>query len=671
MKFNSSLAAIGALTIWCTQITGAQAQSQQLDQITVVTDEQTDQNPGTTPPPAAEPQQETLPGVPGVVLTRQEIELINPADLQDIFADETSVSVGGSTPVSQKIYVHGIEDNNLAVTVDGALQSNSVFHHAGTMLIDPSLLKAARVNAGVAPADVGPGALAGSIEFETVDPKDLLAPGKQYGGFVKSTFDTNSEAFSTGVAAYTRNNGFEALGYYKFIDGDNYEAGNGVEQDATAASLKSGLAKLAYEAMSGDRVEFSYEAVNDDALRPYRANFAYVVRGTTIYPNQPYDLMRQTMAFTYTDETPTGWWDPKLVIGYNHTELETFPDYGSFADIRTVNAKFENNFKVALGSVVAGVDFFDTKSEGGEGDGPLSSNFTAREKDRNFGLYTQARLTPTENSRLSFGGRVDHQQFEGVDGTKLDDTGLSGNISGEYDLNEIFTIKAGYGHVFGRIPLAEALIIQPTWTYDGVETFSSDNFTAGLAANYKGFSFDIAYFNTRLDDAIAYYPARGSSNRDYTADVESEGFDVAVGYRWDSGFFKAKYSNTEVTLDGQPIGSTAFYYGTNMGEIITLQLVHEFQGTGVTVGADAQIALKLDDVIDDGAADQAIPAYEVFNAFVQYIPPTMKNLKLRVDAYNIFDELYSDRATSAQEYSYITPLREPGRSFMFSARAEF
>ena len=161
---------------------------------------QTDQNPGATPPPAAEPQQETLPGVPGVVLTRQEIELINPADLQDIFADETSVSVGGSTPVSQKIYVHGIEDNNLAVTVDGALQSNSVFHHAGTMLIDPSLLKAARVNAGVAPADVGPGALAGSIEFETVDPKDLLAPGKQYGGFVKSTFDTNSEAFSTGVA---------------------------------------------------------------------------------------------------------------------------------------------------------------------------------------------------------------------------------------------------------------------------------------------------------------------------------------------------------------------------------------------------------------------------------------------------------------------------------------
>ena len=132
------------------------------------------------------------------------------------------------------------------------------------------------------------------------------------------------------LPAYTRNNGFEALGYYKFIDGDNYEAGNGVEQNATAASLKSGLAKLAYEAMSGDRVEFSYEAVNDDALRPYRANFAYVVRGATIYPNQPYDLMRQTMAFTYTDETPTGWWDPKLVIGYNRTELETFPDYGSF-----------------------------------------------------------------------------------------------------------------------------------------------------------------------------------------------------------------------------------------------------------------------------------------------------------------------------------------------------
>ena len=54
----------------------------------------------------------------------------------------------------------------LAVTVDGAAQNNKVFHHNGTTLIDPSLLKAVRVDAGVAPADAGFAALTGSIVYE-------------------------------------------------------------------------------------------------------------------------------------------------------------------------------------------------------------------------------------------------------------------------------------------------------------------------------------------------------------------------------------------------------------------------------------------------------------------------------------------------------------------------
>ncbi|TIP52051.1 MAG: TonB-dependent receptor, partial [Mesorhizobium sp.] len=80
-------------------------------------------------------------------------------------------------PSTQKIYVNGVDENNLAVTVDGSRQNNKVFHHNGTYLLDPALLKAASVQAGVAPADAGPGALAGSLGFETKDAVDLLEPG--------------------------------------------------------------------------------------------------------------------------------------------------------------------------------------------------------------------------------------------------------------------------------------------------------------------------------------------------------------------------------------------------------------------------------------------------------------------------------------------------------------
>ena len=45
--------------------------------------------------------------------------------------------------MSQKVYVRGVEETNLAVTIDDARQNNKIFHHNATTLIDPSLLKAA------------------------------------------------------------------------------------------------------------------------------------------------------------------------------------------------------------------------------------------------------------------------------------------------------------------------------------------------------------------------------------------------------------------------------------------------------------------------------------------------------------------------------------------------
>lgn len=608
-------------------------------------------------------------GTPSVTLSKEDLDLIHPTDLQDVFKNETSVSVGGSTPVTQRIYVNGIEDSRLAVTIDGAVQANSTFHHAGSVLLDPSLLKAVRVDPGVAPADAGPGALGGSIQFETVDVKDLLATGKTMGGFVVSSYDTNSETFSLGVSAYTKSNGFEALGFYKLTEGSDWDDGDGVEQDATAADLKTALGKIAYEAQSGDRLEFSYEWVNDDGIRPFRANFA-MVSSPVIFPNQPYDMQRKNFVFNYSDEKPQGIWDPRLVIAFSETRLETYPaaptpgglSDNAFADIETWSGKFENKFAISNGSIVAGVDFFDITSEGG-----LFVSRAGTEKDRNLGVYAQARLTPIKDARLSFGSRIDHQEFEGVDGSKLDDTGFSGNVSGEYDLNEILTLKAGYAHVFGRIPLSEALLNHNSYGYDGVKTFDSDNFTAGVSAEYEGFSFDVSYSSVQIDDAIAVVPGSPFS-RNFTADIETKSFDVAVGYKWQSGYFRAKYSNIDVTLDDDVISTTAFYVGTNIGELISLSAVHEFQDTGVTIGADVQIALQQDDVIP-GA--EPLPSYKVVNAFVQYVPQILPNITLRAEVNNIFDETYSDRATLGFDNSRVTTLKEPGRSLFLSARAEF
>ncbi|WP_156496865.1 TonB-dependent receptor plug domain-containing protein, partial [Alcanivorax sp. HI0083] len=104
-----------------------------------------------------------------------------------------SVSVGGSIPVNEKVYVRGVEETAMLVTVDGARQNNKVFHHNATNLIDPSLLKSASAAAGVASADDGPGALGGALKYETVDVADMLAPGDNLGGFLNGRYASNGD----------------------------------------------------------------------------------------------------------------------------------------------------------------------------------------------------------------------------------------------------------------------------------------------------------------------------------------------------------------------------------------------------------------------------------------------------------------------------------------------
>jgi hemoglobin/transferrin/lactoferrin receptor protein len=76
----------------------------------------------------------------GVSVTSEAIALSNPSDFSELFAAEPTLSVGGSIPMAQKLFVNGIEENNLAISIDGAYQKNRIFHHNTTTLIDPFLL---------------------------------------------------------------------------------------------------------------------------------------------------------------------------------------------------------------------------------------------------------------------------------------------------------------------------------------------------------------------------------------------------------------------------------------------------------------------------------------------------------------------------------------------------
>lgn len=592
-----------------------------------------------------------------------ELDRARMGDLKDLFAGIASVSVGGAIPVAQKIFVNGVDMLNLAVSVDGVSQNNRIFHHVSANVFDPGLMKFVRVDAGAAPADAGPHAMAGAVVMETVDAADVLEEGQTIGGNVRLSYGDNGATFGRSTTLAGRFGGFEWLTYLKRATGDDYETGSGLLVDGSAADLSTALLKLAYETPDGHRFEISGQNLADDALRPYRANF--IADGAPL-PLRRYDTERKTYAFSYENTTAEGFWDPRVVIGKSEVRVGVDqPDYPalgtSWGDSETLSGRVENRFHLAgTDTITVGVDFYDRKST-------YSDDATAdiTEKARNTGIYAQARLDPTEALSLSFGMRWDMQEFTGTTGWNKDFSGLSGNASIAYALNDVLTLRGGISSVFGGLTIEDNFIYNPAWVYDGLQAARSTNYTLGFDYETGTLRLDGELFLTQIEDArISSY--RSNAN----GDAESRGFNLGLGYGWDGGYLRASYSQSKVKVNDAGADSyTALDLGAPLGGVFSVEVQHTPMGSDFTFGGSIEAATDYKDV--DGYSDRAIPGYAVLNLFTEYNAPAIEGLVIRAEVNNLFDKEYADRATYGSDFSSVTPLYEPGRAISIVAAMKF
>ncbi|MEM9632841.1 MAG: TonB-dependent receptor [Pseudomonadota bacterium] len=588
-----------------------------------------------------------------IYIPLEEIQRTDPQNLRDVFAGNASISVGGAIPIAQKVFVNGIDENNLAVSIDGVPQGNRIFHHTNTNYIDPAMLKSVRVDPAVAPADAGFAALGGSIVYETVDVQDLLIKDRNYGAFATVSYETNGNTFTESGAAYGKYGRVELLGYAKFANGDDYENGDGFTVPGTAADFYSVLGKGAVEIDNGYRLEISAQQVRDDSLRPYRANIGGI-GGNFI--TRVYDITRKNFSINFNRDHTEGLWNPQAVIGYSENDFKVPEPYGSEGSGSTWTAKVENVFAFTENnSLTVGADLI---SQLGDYYDPAE---TYQEKLTNVGAYAQARVEAFERVNLSFGGRADSNRFEGKDGTTLDNFGLSGNAFAEVDVYGGFSVNAGYSNVFGGIDLEETFEYWRPWDYTNLKPVRSDNMTAGIKYKNEGWFAEGNVFNTRFRDY-----RDGDSNVNFS----SWGFNLAGGYNWGSGFAKLSYADTRLSLSNAELQS---YYliniGAGTGQIISGEIAHTFDRFDLTLGATLDAALEYDGFVSAGF--DKIDPYTIVNAYAEYKPEQFDFLSLRIEASNIFDETYSDRATYGGEYESVTPLYEPGRSFRLTAKLRY
>lgn len=605
-------------------------------------------------------------------VTSEDLEATAPRNTRQVFQRQSAVTVAGGAAPSQEIYVNGLGQSNLSVTVDGARLPGNVWHHNNSFVLDPAFLKAVRVDTGVAPADAGFGAAAGAIAFETVNARDLLAPSATSGARVQAGFSTNSETLDGSLALYGLKGSFDYLAILSGADGNDYDNGDGDRQRGTEDSLQSGLVKLGYESQTGNRFEFSYEGSEDSADRPLRLNMD-VVRGDFTYNRN--EATRQTTTMRYTRTSPAGIWDPEVLIYFTEADLkrpnesgytEPSGDFNAYVDLW--GGKVENTFGLEMGSVVAGIDYSSYSVDIDRFHFP--DNPRVSEDLQTIGAYTQARLDLTDRFAFSAGLRVDGQKYTAVDGQDFEKSGVSPNATLEYEAVEGLSFFASASRPWLGIPQAEAAVFHANdYTYaPDLKAATSENYKFGANFAYGGWSGSVNWFSTEIKNGEGY---------DYTtytringADLTSEGFDLSVNYGWGSGRAGLNLTDADVQF-----GDTIVFPGSTtaapVGTIAALFIDQEIARYDVTVGGDIQWASKVDDEDFLAAGFEEINAYTVVNLYGLWQPEQVAGLDVRFGIDNLFNENYVARGTYPNREGVVDAVEAPGRSYTVSAVMTF
>lgn len=611
----------------------------------------------------------------GSVVTEQDIADMQPNDASELFARDSQVTVSGGAGPSKRIHVFGLEQSNLAVSVDGVPQFRDNWHHSGSNVVDPAFLKRVEVEAGAAAADAGFAAGAGAVRYETLGARDLVTGDRSQGGRVGLSYGSNGQGLIASLAGYGVYQDADWFVMLHRADGDNYENGDGYEVVGSEPATTGAILKTGYE-FEGHRVELSYEYNKDEADRVTRMNMD-IAQTKEVFPLK---VTRNTLSLRYTEVTPTALWDPEVMIYASRNEYwrpNYFPGgFGDFAmDAGTVGGVAQNRFEVGPGSITAGVDWaYDDYEIDNYGD-----------TDRRFhtlqtmqvGVFVQGRFEFDNGIDISTGARLDNQSFTDWNSERFTATGPSVNGTVSYEFAQGYEVFAGASQTWMGYDLGEYgyLHARPSTmvTDPGYQPATARNYKLGFNATQDNWTGNLTFFDTRLEDlANGYYrESDGSFTLDNAAEYRSRGVTLQGNYSWGSGRFGANLTTAHVEYDGEdalPNGGDAMPIGT----VASLFVDQDIPQHNMRVGATLELADRLDGdyLTEAGFSDHA--GYGVVNAYAEWRPATYENVVVRLGVDNLLDKTYYERSSYVQ-YSPrdVEPLYAPGRTVTLGLNLDF
>ncbi len=224
-------------------------------------------------------QEQDVNSVPSTVTVqdRQDLDRRNVNTIKDLVRYEPGVSVGGAGQRGgiSNYNIRGIDGDRILTQIDGVEIPNSFFNgpYAKTQrnYVDPEIIKRVEILRGPASALYGSNAIGGAVSYFTLDPDDIIKPGKDVGARLKAGYSSADRSWLKSGTVAGRTGEFDGLLHLSQREGHETESygdhgGTGLSRTAAnPADIKTTnvLAKAGWNYNDDDRLAFTYEKYKD------------------------------------------------------------------------------------------------------------------------------------------------------------------------------------------------------------------------------------------------------------------------------------------------------------------------------------------------------------------------------------------------------------------------
>lgn len=399
------------------------------------------------------------------VLDEATLRRQDPTSITDLLRGQPGVDVtsNGSFGKNSSVYIRGTGNESTVLMIDGIRLRSATAGGAAWHYLDPRMFQRAEIVRGPRGSLYGADAVGGVVQLFTPDSEEGGPhPRISVGG---GSFDT--QRYSAGFSGSSGGTRYSFAGSHFTTDGTPVRRGG----EDKGYDNTSGLVRLSHT-FDGDA------EVGVLALR---------ARGSNEYDGGENDFVQQ-VAGIYGELPVTDYWRSRLTLSEARDEFDSVDSFGfSIIDTRTQTARWDNTFTFGAHQLIAGAEYDEDRVSG-------TTDFDVNSRD-NTAVFVQG-LFDFEPFAVQASLRYDDNESYGDE--------VTGSLALGYDLDARHTLRASYGTAF-RAPTFNDLY----WPGDGnpdLNAETSETVEFGVRGQYERWYWDLAAYQTDLDDMIAWAP---------------------------------------------------------------------------------------------------------------------------------------------------------------------